>query len=71
MMWLYVSNAAAILLSLGLLIPWATIRTLRYRLEHLKLFAAGDLDEFVAGQQGEVAATGEEISEFFDVDVGL
>jgi uncharacterized membrane protein YjgN (DUF898 family) len=71
MIWLYVSNAIAILLSLGLLIPWATLRLLRYRLENCKLLAAGDLNEFVAGQQSEVAATGEEASEFFDVDVGI
>ncbi len=71
MIWLYVSNAVAILLSLGLLIPWATIRTVRYRLDHLKLLGAGDLNQFVSSQQGEVAAAGEEASEFFDVDVGI
>ncbi len=71
MIWLYVSNAAAILLSLGLMIPWATIRMLRYRMDHFKLLAADDLDEFVASQQDKVSAAGEEISEFFDVDVGI
>ncbi len=71
MIWLYISNALAILLSLGLLIPWATIRMVRYRLDHLKLLGAGDLNEFVASQQGKVAAAGEEMSEFFDVDVGI
>lgn len=71
MIWLYGSNAVAILLSLGLLIPWATIRTVRYRLDHLKLLGAVDLNEFVSSQQGEVAAAGEEASEFFDVDVGI
>jgi len=37
----------------------------------LKLLGAGDLNEFVSSQQGEVAAAGEEASEFFDVDVGI
>ena len=71
MIWLYVSNAIAILLSLGLLIPWATIRLVRYRLENFKFLAADDLNEFVSSQQEEVPATGEEASEFFDVDVGI
>ncbi len=68
---LYISNALAILLSLGLLIPWATIRTVRYRLDHFKLLPAGDLDKFVASEQEKVPAVGEEMSAFFDVDVGI
>ncbi len=71
MIWLYVSNALAIVLSLGLLIPWVTIRTVRYRLYNFILLAAGDLDKFVASQQKEVPAAGEEAGEFFDVDVGI
>jgi uncharacterized membrane protein YjgN (DUF898 family) len=71
MIWLYILNALGILFSLGLLIPWATIRTIRYRLDHFKILASGDLNEFTASQQSEVAATGEEASEFFDVDVGI
>jgi uncharacterized membrane protein YjgN (DUF898 family) len=51
MLWLYLSNAAAILFSLGLLIPWAQIRMTRYRLSQLKLLAAGDLDGFIAKEQ--------------------
>lgn len=71
MLWLYLSNAAAILFSLGLLIPWAQIRMTRYRLSRLTLLAAGDLDSFVAKEQEAVAAAGEEIADFFDFDVGL
>jgi uncharacterized membrane protein YjgN (DUF898 family) len=71
MLWLYLSNAAAILFSLGLLIPWAQIRMTRYRLSRLTLLAVGDLDSFVAKEQEAVAAAGEEIADFFDFDVGL
>ncbi len=71
MLWLYVSNALAVAFSLGLLIPWAQIRLARYRLHNLKLLTAGDLENFVAGEQQKVAAAGEEISDFFDVDIGL
>lgn len=71
MLWLYLSNAVAIVLSLGLLIPWAQIRTVRYRLEHLRLLAKDDLDGFVAREQEKVSAAGEEVSEFFDLDIGI
>ncbi len=71
MLWLYASNVLAIVVSLGLLIPWAQIRLTRYRLENLQLLSAGDLDGFVASQQDRVASAGEEISDFFDVDVGI
>ncbi len=71
MLWLYLSNAVAIVLSLGLLIPWAQIRTMRYRLENLTLLAKDDLDRFVAREQDKVDAAGEEVSEFFDLDIGI
>ena len=70
--WLYLSNVVAIVTSLGLLVPWATIRVLQYRLDTLRLTVVGSLDDFVA-QQGDSmpGATGEEIAEIFDVDFGL
>lgn len=71
MLWLYLSNAVAITLSLGLLIPWAQIRTMRYRLENLELHVKDDLESFVAGEQSKVDSAGEEVSEFFDLDMGI
>ena len=71
MLWISVSNTIAIVLSVGLLIPWATIRKVRYRLDNLTLLAAGELDDFIAGEQESVAAAGGEIADFFDFDLGL
>jgi uncharacterized membrane protein YjgN (DUF898 family) len=71
MFWLYFSNGVAILFSLGLLIPWATVRMARYRLDNLKLLAAGSLDGFIAGEQEKISAAGEEFGDFFDFDFGL
>ncbi len=71
MLWLYLSNAVAILLSLGLLIPWASIRMARYRLDNLQLLPADDLDAFIAAEQEKVGAAGEEILDFFDFDMGI
>ena len=71
MFWLYLSNLVAIIASLGLLIPWAKIRLARYRFEHLALETDGDLEQFLAGIQQSVNATGEEFADVFDVDLGL
>src|SRR5262249_6897942 len=43
---LYVTNTFAILLSLGMLIPWAMVRMAKYRASCLTLLASGDLDTF-------------------------
>ncbi len=69
--WLYASNALAILLSLGLLIPWAQVRLARYRLAHMRVTAVGSLDDFVAGQGEDVSSLGAEFGEAFDLDIGL
>jgi len=71
MCWLYFSNFVGILLSLGLLIPWARIRVARYRAECLQLEAHGSLDDFVAGEARNVRATGEEMSDMLDLDFAV
>jgi uncharacterized membrane protein YjgN (DUF898 family) len=67
----YATNALAMLLSLGLLIPWAQIRMTRLRLQHLRLVANGDLDAFVASQSSDVASFGSEVGEALGLDIGL
>ncbi|MBW2267931.1 MAG: DUF898 domain-containing protein [Deltaproteobacteria bacterium] len=69
--WIYMSNALAILLSLGLLIPWSHVRLARFRLAHMSLFSTGSLEEFAATQGGDVSSLGAEFGEAFDIDVGL
>lgn len=71
MIWLYLSNAAAILCTLGLLIPWATVRLTRYRFDNLTLAARDELEGFVAASQAEVSAAGEEIGDLFGIDIAL
>ncbi len=66
-----VSNLLLIFLSLGLLIPWATVRVQRYMLSNLVLEPVGNLDEVLAGEAEDVSALGEEIGEAFDFDFGL
>jgi uncharacterized membrane protein YjgN (DUF898 family) len=68
---LYVTNALGILASLGLLIPWAVVRTLKYRVDHTKVLLEGELDTFHSEGAGAVRAAGAEVGEFFDLDLSL
>jgi uncharacterized membrane protein YjgN (DUF898 family) len=68
---LYFTNLLAITVSVGLLIPWAAVRVARYRAECLSLRCDRDLESYLAARGQDVAATGEEVGEFFDVDLSL
>lgn len=65
------TNLLGVVCTLGLFMPFAAIRVARYRLECVSVVCAGSLDDFVAGQSQEVAATGEEAADLFDVDIAL
>jgi len=71
MLGVYLTNAIAIALSLGLLVPWARMRILRYQLNHTWLDVSETLDAAIAGQDTDVSSLGEEIGDVFDVDIGL
>lgn len=68
---LYFTNAIAIIGSLGLLTPWAVMRTLRYRANHLRVLADGGLANLHGSDTTSVAAAGSELGEFFDMDISL
>jgi uncharacterized membrane protein YjgN (DUF898 family) len=68
---LYLTNAVAIIVSLGLLTPWAVIRTLKYRADHMRVLLEGDLAGFRGGEATAVQASGAEVAEFFDLDLSL
>lgn len=70
-MTLYFTNALAILLTLGLFVPWAKVRLARYRAQRLKLITSGDIDSFVNNQAENVSSAGEEVGEIFDIDIGI
>lgn len=70
-LWIAATNLLGIVLTLGLFLPFAAVRMLRYKLEHTGLLAQGDLSEFVAGQAQQIGAMGEETAEMFDIDISL
>lgn len=65
------TNALGIVCTLGLFLPVAKVRMARYRAATLSLLAAGSLDDFVAEQEQQVRALGEQAAELLDVDLGF
>ena len=71
MMYLYFTNTLAMMFSLGLLMPWAKIRTAKYKASVTSIDVAGNLGQFSASQAEHQSALGEEMGEMFDMDLGL
>jgi uncharacterized membrane protein YjgN (DUF898 family) len=67
---IYALNFAGIVVSLGLLIPWAKVRLAAYRASTLKLDAAGDLfaQKLLDERSG---ALGEGLTDLGDFDLGI
>ena len=70
---LYVTNLLGCALTLGLAIPWAVVRTLRYRLERMTVIAdEATLTSFTAESlSGNQNATADAAADFWDIDLGL
>lgn len=68
---IYFGNWLFTLLTLGFYYPWAMVRLMRYKAECMTLVPAGSLDDFVASQEQEVGAAGEETADLFDIDISF
>lgn len=68
---IYVSNLLAILISFGMLGPWAKIRATRYKVERIYVLVADDIDSMVSFDGLDRSAFGEEAAELFDLDFGI
>ena len=71
LMGLYLGNTVAILLTLGLAVPWAVIRMARYRATQLMAMVPEDMSGFLADSAVTEGAIGAEVADSFDVGVGL
>jgi len=68
---LYLGNILAVAFSAGLLIPWAVIRTLRYRLECFSIVIEGEPVHEANPALPRVGAAGQEIGDMFNLDLGV
>jgi uncharacterized membrane protein YjgN (DUF898 family) len=71
LVWITVSNFVLVALTLGLFIPWASVRLAKFQLEAVSLVPAGDLQQFVESEPDDVNAVGEEAASAFDFDISL
>ncbi|HEY3665101.1 MAG TPA: DUF898 family protein, partial [Polyangiaceae bacterium] len=71
LLWLYLSNSAAVIATAGLLTPWAVVRVAKYRAEHFEVWLEGSLEDFEGSDTSTVRAAGAEVGEMFDLDVAL
>jgi uncharacterized membrane protein YjgN (DUF898 family) len=71
MLWLYLSNLVAIVVTFGLFVPWARVRLARYRAQSLTLLPGGPLLSAAAQGGAEDAASAAELSEAMDLDFGV
>jgi len=65
------SNFVLVLATLGLFLPFASVRLARYRLQSVQVAVLGDLDRIEGGERERIAAFGEEAADLFDLDIGI
>jgi uncharacterized membrane protein YjgN (DUF898 family) len=71
MTFIAVTNIIGIILTFGLFIPFAQIRSMKYRIESMSLLPADSLDNFIADAQQSASATGEGMADLLDFDLSL
>lgn len=68
---IYVVNVLVVACTAGLAVPWAVVRTLRYRASCVSVETDTDLDGLTGRAARAVDATGEEMGDMFAVDLSL
>ncbi len=64
-------NTFLILITLGLYIPFAKVRTAAYKAEHTQFIAADDLSHFVADDKEQVNSVGDGVNDLFAMDISI
>ena len=70
-LWLMVSNTFLIVLTLGLYIPWAKVRTASFKARYTSALFVGDMNEFAAQEHEKVNALAESVGDLFDIEIGF
>ena len=69
--WISLTNALAIIFTLGLMLPWAKVRMARYLADQTEVIVNGDLDDFIGDILPEGGAFGDAYTDLEAIDVGL
>ncbi|MEM9797253.1 MAG: YjgN family protein [Pseudomonadota bacterium] len=70
LIWIVISNAVIVVLTVGLMLPWAQIRLQRYLAESTVVIANGSLDQFAGEVQADGRAIGDAFSDIEGFDIG-
>ena len=65
------TNTVVVILSFGLMLPWALVRLAKYLCAHTWVEPNGSLDEFVADLQQSPTAVGDAYMDIESIDVGI
>lgn len=65
------TNVLATIATLGLFLPFAQVRLMRYLASELRFYPGGSLDDIVNASSDDAAAVGEEAAELFDFDIAF
>ncbi|WP_170430724.1 YjgN family protein [Ruegeria arenilitoris] len=71
LLWISVSNAVVVAMTLGLMLPWAHVRRVRYLANHTLFIPAGPLDDFVGDISAQVSAIGDAYGDIEGFDIGI
>lgn len=71
MTFIMLTNLLGVIFTLGLFIPFAHVRMMRYRLESTTLVVKGSMDGFVADTQKNITAAGEGMVDLMDFDMSM
>ena len=69
--WISLSNMLAIIVSIGLLLPWAKVRIYSYLVRCTEINIDGDMEKFIDDELASRASFGEELAEFEGVSVEI
>lgn len=69
--WLLISNTLLIIVTVGLFIPWAKVRTAQFKADYTSAVFVGDIDTLVAEERDSVNALAESVGDLFDIEIGL
>ena len=71
MAYIMITNLVGIIFTLGLFIPFAKVRSMRYQVETMSMVSTENLDNFLADTQAKLSATSEGMADLLDFDFSL
>ncbi len=69
LLWIMVSNSFMIVITFGLMGPWAKVRVTRFMLDRIELCSTESLSGFVEKQSKEVSSLAEEVGDVFEIEL--